>query len=67
MSPERAAWRYRSGTIFSLGLSVGVVLGIAVGSVVALRLGADAVDTMRSLIDRMSGRGNQVNFELLLQ
>jgi hypothetical protein len=67
MIDDAAAGRYRPGTVFSLGVSVGLVIGLAVGSVVAMRLGADAVDTMRGLIDRMSGRGNQVNFELLLQ
>jgi hypothetical protein len=64
---DGAADRYRPGTVFSLGVSVGLVIGLAVGSVVAMRLGSDAVDAMRSLVDRMSGRGNQVNFELLLQ
>jgi hypothetical protein len=44
-----------------------VVIGIAVGSVVALRLGSQAVEAMRGLLARVSGRNNQVNFELLLQ
>jgi len=67
MGDEEAAMRCRSGTLFSVGLSVGIVLGIAIGSVVALRIGSQTVDTMRSLVDRLSGRNNQVNFELLLQ
>jgi hypothetical protein len=67
MGGEEAAMRCRSGTLFSIGLSVGIVIGIAVGSVVALRIGSQTIDTMRSLIDRVSGRSNQVNFELLLQ
>jgi len=67
MGDEEAAMRCRSGTLFSVGLSVGVVIGIAVGSVVALRIGSQAMDAMRNLIDRLSGRTNQVNFELLLQ
>jgi uncharacterized membrane-anchored protein YhcB (DUF1043 family) len=67
MSYDAAADRLRPGTVFSLGVSVGLVIGIAVGSVVAMRVGSDAVDAMRGLVDRMSGRGNQVNFELLLQ
>ena len=58
---------YRAGTLFGIGLSVGVVIGIAVGTVVALRVGSDAMDTLRGLFDRVSGRNNQVNFELLLQ
>jgi hypothetical protein len=67
MSQEAAADRSRSGTIFVVGLSVGLIVGLSVGGVIALRLGSEAIDTMRSLFDRMSGRGNQVNFELLLQ
>ena len=59
--------RYRAGTLFGIGLSVGVVIGIAVGTVVAMRVGSDAMETLRGLIDRVSGRNNQVNFELLLQ
>ena len=58
---------YRAGTLFGIGLSVGVVIGIAVGTVVALRVGSNAMDTLRGLLDRVSGRNNQVNFELLLQ
>jgi hypothetical protein len=57
----------RAGALFGIGLSVGVVIGVAVGSLVALRVGADAMDTMRGLLDRVSGRNNQVHFELLLQ
>lgn len=67
MSDEEPSMRCRAGTLFGIGVSVGVVIGVAVGTVVALRLGGDAIDTMRALLDRLSGRGNQVNFELLLQ
>lgn len=59
--------RCRGGTLFGIGLSVGVVVGIAVGTVVALRVGSGAMDALRGLLDRVSGRNNQVNFELLLQ
>ena len=59
--------RWRTGTLFGLGLSVGVVIGLAVGTVVALRVSTDAMDTLRGMLDRVSGRTNQVNFELLLQ
>jgi hypothetical protein len=67
MSHDETAAPCRSGAIFSLGLTVGIVVGLAVGSVVGLRLGGVTIDAVRGLIDRMSGRGNQVNFELLLQ
>ena len=67
MSNADSSVHSRSGTIFVVGLGVGLVIGLSVGSVIALRLGSEAIDTMRSLVDRMSGRGNQVHFELLLQ
>lgn len=58
---------YRAGTLFGIGLSVGVVIGIAVGTLVVLTVRSGAADTLRGLLDRVSGRTNQVNFELLLQ
>ena len=57
----------RAGTWLGIGLSIGMVVGVAVGSVVALRLGSEVIDGVRGLIDRVSGRNNQVHFELLLQ
>ena len=59
--------RCRSGTLFGIGLSVGLVIGIAVGTAVALGVSTNAIDAVRGLLDRVSGRTNQVNFELLLQ
>jgi hypothetical protein len=53
--------------VFSVGVGVGVVVGLFIGSVVVTRLGAEAVGAVRGLIDRLSGRNNRVNFELLLQ
>lgn len=67
MRDDEAHTFCRTGTLLGIGVSVGVVLGIAVGSVVALRLGSDVVEAVRSLIERVSGRNNQVHFELLLQ
>jgi hypothetical protein len=67
MSDGETSGRCRARAFLGIGLSVGVVLGFAVGSVVALRLGHEAADTVRGLFDRVSGRNNQVNFELLLQ
>ena len=67
MSDDEASMHCRAGTLFGIGLSLGIVIGIAVGSIVALRLGSDAVESVRGLLARMSGRNNQVNFELLLQ
>jgi hypothetical protein len=59
--------RCRAGTLFGIGLSVGVVIGITVGTIVAIRVSTNGMDTLRGLLDRLSGRTNQVNFELLLQ
>lgn len=67
MLEDGAQPRCRARTIFGLGVGVGVVIGFAVGSVVALRLGDEAIDAVRGLLDRLSGRSDRVNFELLLQ
>ncbi len=67
MSDDESSTHCRVGAVLSVGLGVGVVVGFAVGSFVALRLGRETVDTVRGLFRRMAGRSNQVNFELLLQ
>ncbi len=67
MSDEELPTHWRVGAILSLGLSVGVVVGFAVGSLVAFRLSRDPAGSVRGLFERMAGRSNQVNFELLLQ
>jgi hypothetical protein len=67
MSHREDSVSHWTGTVFIAGLGIGIAVGIALGSIVAIRLGSETVDTVRSLIDRMSGRGDQVHFELLLQ
>lgn len=67
MSDEELPTQCRVGTILSLGLSVGMVVGFAVGSIVAFRLGRDPAGSVRGLVERIAGRSNHVNFELLLQ
>jgi len=57
----------RSRTMLSVGIGLGVVVGFVAGSVVAMTLGDVAIGAMRHLADRLSGRSNRVNFELLLQ
>ena len=59
--------RSHARTMFAVGASLGIVVGVVVGSVVAMRLGEEAVSVVRGWLDRMSGRDNHVNFELLLQ
>jgi len=53
--------------VFGAGVSLGMFAGILIGSVVTLWVGEAAVDLAHRLLDRMSGRRERVNFELLLQ
>ena len=53
--------------MFVAGVSLGAVAGLVVGSVLAMRLGDEAVGVCRGWLDRLSGRNNRFNFELLLQ
>jgi hypothetical protein len=41
--------------------------GILIGSLVTLWLGEAAMDLAHRMLDRVSGRRERVNFELLLQ
>jgi hypothetical protein len=53
--------------IFGAGVSLGMFAGILIGSVVTLWLGEAVLDAAHRLLDRLSGRRERVNFELLLQ
>ena len=53
--------------VFGAGVSVGMLAGLVIGSLVTLWLGDAAVDLAHRIIDRLSGRRDRVNFELLLQ
>lgn len=54
--------------VFGAGVSLGMLAGILIGSLVTLWLGDAAVDLAHRMIDRLSeGRRRKVNFELLLQ
>lgn len=53
--------------VFGAGVSVGMLAGLVVGSLVTLWLGDAAVDLAHRIIDRLSGRRYKGNFELLLQ
>lgn len=55
------------GQFFGIGMSLGVVIGLVLGTLLALRLGEDAYEAAKYLIDRVAGRRDRVNFELLLQ
>ena len=53
--------------VFGAGVSVGMLAGILIGSLVTLWLGDAAADLAHRIIDRLSDRKDRVNFELLLQ
>jgi len=53
--------------VFGAGVSLGMFAGIVIGSVVTLWLGESALELAHRTIERLGGRRDQVNFELLLQ
>ncbi len=53
--------------VFGAGVSLGVFAGIVIGSLVTLWLGEAALDLAHRMLDRIGGRRDRVNFELLLQ
>ena len=59
--------RIKRPQIFGAGVSLGMFAGILIGSLVTLWLGEAAVDLAHRMLDRVSGKRQRVNFELLLQ
>jgi hypothetical protein len=53
--------------VFGAGVSLGMFAGILIGSVVTLWVGEAVIDLAHRLLERISGRRDRVNFELLLQ
>lgn len=53
--------------VFGAGVSLGMFAGIVIGSLVTLWLGHGALDVAHRMLDRLSGRRERTNFELLLQ
>lgn len=53
--------------VFGAGVSLGMCAGILIGSLVTLWMGEAALDLAHRMVDRVSGRRERVNFELLLQ
>jgi hypothetical protein len=53
--------------LFGAGVSLGMFAGILIGSLVTLWLGEAAMDMAHRMLDRLSGKRERVNFELLLQ
>jgi hypothetical protein len=52
---------------FGVGITLGILLGFILGSLITMRLGDGFLDAIGHLIDRLTGHDDQVNFELLLQ
>ena len=52
---------------FGVGITLGILLGFMLGSLLAMRIGDDVLEGISDLIDRVAGRRDRVNFELLLQ
>lgn len=52
---------------FGAGLTIGVLVGFVLGSLLARWLGDETLEAMRYLVDRAMGRRQRINFELLLQ
>lgn len=53
--------------LFGAGVSLGMLAGILIGSLVTLWLGEAVLDLAHRMLDRLAGRRERVNFELLLQ
>lgn len=52
---------------FALGVACGTAVGFVLGSIIALRVGEEGVDSVRRAVDRLVGREERPRFELLLQ
>ncbi|MGI5835903.1 MAG: hypothetical protein ACOX87_05340 [Chloroflexota bacterium] len=52
---------------FGIGLGIGVALGFLLGSILADRLGNEAAEAARSVVNRLQRRTSGVRFEALLQ
>ena len=58
---------HRTGQFLGIGITVGVLVCFLFGSLFALTLGNETLEAGKDLVDRLTGRRDQVNFELLLQ
>jgi hypothetical protein len=53
--------------LFALGVGLGVLAGVVLGSVVTSRLGESTVDLLRGAVERLGHRQRGIAFEALLQ
>jgi hypothetical protein len=54
-------------TVFGAGVSLGMFAGILIGSLITWWLGEAALGLLHKMLERMFGRRDRINFELLLQ
>ena len=52
---------------FFLGMAVGIVCGLALGSTLAAIFGDDVVVLVHKVVKRIVGERDEPNFEILLQ
>jgi hypothetical protein len=64
---ERGSAAVLTSPPFGLGITVGMVLGFALGTFTGLVFGEGVVEGFQRLIRRLTGGDDHVNFELLLQ
>jgi hypothetical protein len=53
--------------VFALGVGLGMLLGVAVGSLVAARLSDEAIELLHRIGARLGGHDQRLDFEALLQ
>ena len=53
--------------LFAVGIALCTALGFIIGSVIALRVGDDGVESVRRVVERVLHHDEGPKFELLLQ
>jgi len=53
--------------LFALGVGLGVLAGMVLGSLVTSRLGEGTVELLRGAVERLGHRERRIAFEALLQ
>ncbi len=53
--------------LFAAGIALGAAVGFIIGSVIALRVGDEGVETMRRVVERVIRHDEGPKFEYLLQ
>ncbi|GIV96142.1 MAG: hypothetical protein KatS3mg057_0799 [Herpetosiphonaceae bacterium] len=65
--PHTTEKKHNHYLLFALGAAAGSALGLIVGSLLAYWLGEEAIEAVSRAFRRLTGRGNEPNFELFLQ